>query len=75
MDDEVLFRKAVGKRIARAREAKGWSQTTLARAMGDPPVHDTVVSRWERGHALPSTRNLVRLARILEVPTETFFHD
>lgn len=66
------FRRRVGARIRRAREAKGWTQTQLAQTMG---VADAQVSRWETGRYLPVVPTLEQLAEVLEVPTEAFFRD
>ena len=76
MPDLDRVRKGVGRRIAKARHAKSWSQNELARHMGGPPfIESSQVSRWERGLALPELRNLGRLADALEVDVEAFFHD
>lgn len=57
----------VGKRIARARDKKGWSQTDLAKAAG---VHQGTVSKWERGRELPDDPR--PLAKVLGLPLQAF---
>lgn len=57
-------KERVGSRIREARNAKGWSQADLARALlsGDA----SQVSRWERGKVLPSTATLEEIAKTLD---------
>jgi transcriptional regulator with XRE-family HTH domain len=64
--------KRIGQRIARAREAKGWTQHQLADALG---INDTQISRYENGRHTPKPRRYEALANALEVPAETFFYD
>ena len=45
--------------------ARGLSQAELARIVG---VADAQVSRWRRGHVVPTVRYLQRIAESLEVP-------
>jgi len=60
------MRKRVGERIRQAREAKGLSQSGLARLLpGGAEGRD--VSRWERGLNMPSWPNLQALAVALDV--------
>jgi transcriptional regulator with XRE-family HTH domain len=56
----------VGKRIADAREEKGWSQLDLALVLDVSP---STVYRWEKGR-LPGVRELTRLAAKLEKPLD-----
>ena len=53
-----------GEIIAEARKKKGYTQETLAEALG---VTRQAVSRWESGSAYPETENLVRLAKLLDL--------
>jgi transcriptional regulator with XRE-family HTH domain len=62
----ALEPKEIGRRIAAARDAKGWTQLDLAYEAGKSP---STISRWERGE-LPTVRELMRIAGILEVPAE-----
>ncbi len=57
-------REGIGARIRQARINKGMSQTRLAQLLGIPPQN---VSDWERGVVTPSSKNLRRLAEVLEV--------
>src|SRR5437773_1028034 len=45
--------------------ARGLSQAELARIVG---VADAQVSRWRRGHVVPTVRYLQRIAESLDVP-------
>lgn len=61
----------IGARIVTAREEKEpkpWSQFDLAIALGVSP---STVYRWEKGK-LPSVNELVRLAELLDKPTDYF---
>jgi len=62
----------IGRRIARAREAKHWSQRQLGDAIG---VGETQISRYENGRIAPKRRRLEAIANALGVPAETFFYD
>ena len=62
----ALEPREIGRRIAAAREAKGWTQLDFAYEAGKSP---STISRWERGE-LPTVRELMRIAGVLEVPAE-----
>ncbi len=53
----------LGERIALRRRERGWTQADLAEKLG---VETETVSRFERGHALPSLKRLVFLAEVLD---------
>ena len=55
------------ERIKRARHERGWSQAELARRMS---VTQPSVAEWESGRKAPSMKNLVRLAKLLNVGFE-----
>lgn len=55
------------ERIKRARKERGWSQTELARRM---QVTQPSVADWESGRKAPSMKNMVRLAKLLDVGFE-----
>nr|WP_162987018.1 XRE family transcriptional regulator [Sphingomonas paeninsulae] len=55
----------IGKRIAAARDAKGWSQGKLAEAVGKG---QTTVSSWERERTEPTREDVVRIASKLGIP-------
>ncbi len=57
-------REGIGARIREARARRGLSQTKLAQLLGIPPQN---VSDWERGVVTPSSKNLKKLAEVLEV--------
>ncbi|MBV2184692.1 MAG: helix-turn-helix domain-containing protein [Rhizobium sp.] len=52
----------LGRNIAAARKAQGWTQATLAERVGMEPES---ISRIERGATLPSLAVLERLAALL----------
>jgi transcriptional regulator with XRE-family HTH domain len=62
----ALVPKEVGRRIARARDRKGWTQFTFAQ---EASISPSTVARWEAGK-LPPVRELMRVADLLEVPVD-----
>lgn len=76
-EENVRLRRRVGAAIRRAREARGWSQLQLARAMRDaarqsglplaaaPHALRSMISQWETGRRLPSRLNLALLHAVL----------
>jgi DNA-binding XRE family transcriptional regulator len=61
---------AIGFGIRAAREARGWTQSDLARATG---IRRPNVARLERGSALPNLATLHRVACGLETSLESLF--
>lgn len=55
------------ERIKQARQERGWSQAELARRMS---VTQPSVAEWESGRKAPNMKNLVRLAKLLDVGFE-----
>lgn len=55
------------ERIKRARREREWSQAELARRMS---VTQPSVAEWESGRKAPNMKNLVRLAKLLDVGFE-----
>ena len=55
------------ERIKQVRRERGWSQADLARRM---PVTQPSVADWESGRKVPNMKNLVRLAKLLDVGFE-----
>lgn len=55
------------ERIKRARRERGWSQAELALRMF---VTQPSVAEWESGRKAPNMKNLVRLAKLLDVGFE-----
>jgi ribosome-binding protein aMBF1 (putative translation factor) len=53
----------LGAAVRRLREAKGWSQTQLARSAG---MTQSAVARFEAGGSIPTLPVLQRLARALD---------
>lgn len=60
----------LGYRIRQIREARGLSQTELARRV---KVHPNSMNRWERGKAAPSSIYLPPLAVALKVELRDFY--
>lgn len=58
----------IGRRIAAARQNKGWTQLTFAIEANISP---STVARWEAGK-LPPVRELMRIADVLGVEPEAF---
>lgn len=56
----------IGRRLAVAREAKGWTQFDLA---NEASVSVSSIQRWESGK-LPPVRELVRMAGLLDIETD-----
>lgn len=59
--DQDLLR-TLGRRVALARGARGWTQERLAEAIGIEPVS---LSRWETGHRALSLSTLHLIAQAL----------
>lgn len=59
----------IGMKLRIIREAAGFTQQDVAERIG---VSHPNVSDWERGVRSPSTKNAVRLAKILKVRLEDF---
>src|SRR3990172_3966523 len=57
-----LSRKEVGRRIAKARRSRGWTQKDLAEAMG---LSKGCIVGWEYGLRFPRTHVLGTLANCL----------
>ena len=61
------YKARIGRRIARARQQRGWSQHELARRTGIPKITSQQISRWERGKHMPTSENFEALERALGV--------
>ncbi len=57
----------LGRRICEMRMAMGWSQVELAKRLG---VVKQTVSNWENDNIQPSVEMLVRISKVLNVPTD-----
>lgn len=57
-------------RLIRARKAAGLSMNSLAAAVG---VSANAIKKYEHGSNMPSSANLLKLAKALQVRTEYFF--
>ncbi|WP_019601401.1 XRE family transcriptional regulator [Teredinibacter turnerae] len=58
------------QRLARARKAAGLSMNALASKVG---VSDNAIKKYEHGESMPTSANLLMLAKALDVRTEYFF--
>lgn len=68
--DDTLYLRKLGHRIRQIREAKNWSQESLALRCG---LDRTYVGGVERGERNISVLNLRRIARTLEVSPKEIF--
>ena len=57
----------LSSRLIMARDNMKWTQSQLAHAAGLQPA---AISHFETGERLPSVRNLIRLSKALQVPTD-----
>lgn len=55
--------------LARARKARGFTQTSLGAAMV-PPASLSTVSKWEKDHRSPDADQLRELCRVLHVSAD-----
>ncbi len=62
---EERLRKRLPRLLVAEREARGWTQETLAERAG---VHWTTVGKLERGKQIPSLAVLILLAKAMEMP-------
>jgi len=60
------YKKVIGERIRRAREARNWSQVDLARETGDI-LSDTRIGNYETGFRMPGPYEVVILGKHLGV--------
>lgn len=60
----MFDQQRIGANIMKARKAKGYTQMTLADALG---VSFQAVSNWERGQTCPDIANLSELSRLLDI--------
>lgn len=60
----MFDQQRIGANIMKARKAKGYTQMTLADALG---VSFQAVSNWERGQTCPDIANLSALSRVLDI--------
>lgn len=70
LHDVELFKKALGKQVARLRKEKGLTQAELS-ALIDKDFQS--ISRIESGKINPSAYLILQLARALEVEPGEFF--
>lgn len=59
-----------GKRIRERRDLLNMTQAALAAEVG---VHQTSVSKWEKGEAMPSHRQIPRIAQALHADASVLF--
>ncbi|MEX1216485.1 helix-turn-helix domain-containing protein [Saccharospirillum sp.] len=59
-----------GQRLLRARKAAGLSMKALAEQVG---LSANAIKKYEHGHNMPTSTNLLKLAQALGVRTEYFF--
>ena len=57
----------IAEKIKALRQARGWTQSELARRMG---VTRNGINSWEQGLSMPSLSSLVELAKTFSVTTD-----
>lgn len=57
----------IAEKIKALRQARGWTQSELARRMG---VTRNGINSWEQGLSMPSLSSLVELAKVFSVTTD-----
>src|SRR4051794_9352309 len=72
MPDQLQVVKALAIRIRDLRAKKGWSQERLAE---EAAIHRTYLGGIERGLRNPALRNLVKIARALDVSMSELFQE
>lgn len=69
---DIELATVIGRRIAEARRARGWTQAVLAEAVNTETVS---LSRYETGARMPSLSTLSALAVTLDVPLSNLIDD
>ena len=64
---------SIPNRLKRYRRSRGLSQKDVAQILG--VKNASMISRWEKGLALPSTLNAFKLALIYRSWTDTLYTD
>ena len=59
--------QVIAERIKALRQARGWTQSELARRMG---VTRNGINSWEQGLSMPSLSSLVELSKTFSVTTD-----
>ncbi len=62
----------IGAKLSAARKNAGFTQEALSEKLGVTPQ---AISTWERNENVPDTRNLIDLARILEISLDDLFSE
>ena len=65
--------RRVANRLKRYRRVRGLSQKDVARIMGFK--NSNRISRWEEGLAMPSARNVFKLAQIYRTMADALYMD
>lgn len=60
-------KRAIGYRLRRVREARGWERGDLAERLG---VHPGSIARWETGGSVPHRYHLERIAEWTDVSAD-----
>jgi transcriptional regulator with XRE-family HTH domain len=70
MYTEQRFLKAFGKRLARIRKQRGFTQESLAEEVG---LHFTYIGMVERGTRNPTIANVYKISKVLKVDIRELF--
>ena len=62
----------IGAKITAARKNAGFTQEKLAEQLGITPQ---AISTWERDESIPDTKNLLMLAKLLDVSLDDLFSE
>lgn len=66
-----LDQRAIGKRLARLRKARGWRQVDLAERTG---IHKSTIGAVELGYRLPTLQQAIGLAVCLKRSLESILY-
>ena len=70
--DAAVIKRSLGEALKAHRIERGMTQEFVAEHMG---VSRQTVSKWETGINEPSTSNLLRLAKLFELPAEELLRE
>ena len=74
MPESDVLNKAIGRRIAAARQARGMTQGELGKAL-EPAVKKQAISDIEVGTAAVTVPRLAQISKIVDRPIEAFVRD
>lgn len=69
---KTIIREKFGKRLQQVRKEKGFTQETLADAIG---IHRTYIGIIERGEQSVSLDNVYRIAKVMKIKLSELFEN